>query len=96
MYCGKKKNPPKGKRFGNPNECFLKGRRSGFIGGLTKGLVPLTRDSLNSLRKDVVREIAYRFQVSGYSQMTKEVLIENILRNKGNARTYNLDNLKNN
>jgi|DEB0MinimDraft_10_1074344.scaffolds.fasta_scaffold08956_6 hypothetical protein len=95
MYCGKKKNPPKGKRFGNPNECFLKGRRSGFIGGLTKGLVPLTRDSLNSLRKDVIREIASRFGVRRYSLMSKEELITNILDNRGNATSYNLDNLKN-
>jgi hypothetical protein len=95
MYCGSKQRPPKGKRFGNPNECFLKGRKAGFVAGLSKGFVALTLDGLNSLRKDVVREIAYRFRVGGYSQMTKAVLIENILRNKGNATTYNLDNLKN-
>jgi len=30
MYCGKNKNPPRGKnRFGTPNQCFLKGRKAG-------------------------------------------------------------------
>jgi hypothetical protein len=95
MYCGNKTRPPRGKRFGTPNECFLKGRKAGFIGGISKGLIPLTRDGLNGLRKDVVREIAFRFGVRRYSQMTKEELINAIMRVKGDATTYNLDDLKN-
>lgn len=95
MYCGNKTRPPRGKVFGTPNECFLKGRKAGFVGGVSKGLVKLTPDGLNGLRKDVVREIAYRFGVTGYSQMSKEGLINAILRIKGDATTYNLDNLKN-
>lgn len=93
-YCGRKTKVPKGKVQGTPNQCFLKGRKSGYIGGISLGLIKLDLDSLNSLRKDVVREIAYRFGVMGYSNMTKQVLIENILRNKGNVKTFNLDNLK--
>jgi len=94
MYCGKERQPPKGKRFGTPNQCFLKGRKAGFVGGVSKGLVPLTRDGLNQLRKDVVRELAFRFGVRNYSQMSKEQLVNGILENRGNATTYNLDNLK--
>jgi len=94
MYCGKNKNPPRGKTFGTPNQCFLKGRKSGFVAGLSKGLVPLTRDGLNQLRKDVVREMAFRFGVRNYSQMSKEQLVNGILENRGNSKTYNLDNLK--
>ena len=95
MYCGNKTRPPRGKVFGTPNQCFLKGRKAGFVGGISKGLVKLAPEGLNGLRKDVVREIAYRFGVTGYSQMTKAELINAIIQSKGDATTYNLDNLKN-
>jgi hypothetical protein len=94
MYCGSKTRPPRGKVFGTPNQCFLKGRKAGFIGGISKGLVKLTPDGLNGLRKDVVREIAYRFGVTRYSRMTKAELINAIIQVKGADTTYNLDDLK--
>ena len=96
MYCGNKDKVPKGKTRGTPNECFLKGRTAGFVGGVSKGIINLNQRSLNNLRKDVVREIAYRFRVRGYSNMTKPELIAGIIRNKpDNVNTYNLDNFKN-
>ena len=97
FYCGRKTKLPRGKnRFGTPNECYLKGRQSGFIGGISKGLVPLTVEGLNPLSKDVIRDIAYKFRVPSYSRLSKEGLITAILRVKtDNVKTFNLDDLKN-
>ena len=97
MYCGKKKKLPRGKnRFGTPNECYVKGRQSGFVGGISKGLVSLTDEELNKLSKDVIRDIAYKYSVPRYSTLGKAGLITAILRDKpANVKTFNLDELKN-
>ncbi len=93
-YCGTKTIPPQGRPRGTASQCFILGRRAGYIGGISKGLVKLTQGELNKLKKDVIRVIAMKFNVSNYSRMTKEQLIQNILRLKGQRRTFNLDDLR--
>ena len=93
-YCGTLKTPPNGRPRGSASQCFILGRRAGYIGGISKGLVKLTQGELNKLTKDVVRVIAMKFNVSRYSRMTKEQLITNILRVKGQRKTFNLDDLR--
>lgn len=94
-YCGTKLIPPQGRPRGTASQCYILGRRSGFIGGISRGLVNLNQVELNRLTKDVVRVIATRFNVVGYSRMTKDQLIQNILRiNRGQRRTFNLDDLR--
>ena len=93
-YCGTKTPPPQGRPRGTASQCFILGRRIGYFGGISKGLVKLTQGELNRLTKDVVRVIAMKFNVSGYSRMTKEQLITNILRLRGQRRTFNLDDLR--
>lgn len=93
IYCGTK-NTPKNRIKGTSNQCFLLGRRAGYIGGITKGIVELTQSSLNTLTKDVVRAIAQKFNVTGYSKMKKDELIRNILRLKKSRNTFNLQELK--
>jgi len=93
-YCGTKDNPPQGRPRGTSTQCFILGRRAGYIGGISKGLVKLTRGELNKLFKDVVRVIAMKFNITGYSRMSKDELITNILRVKGQRRTFNLDDLR--
>jgi len=93
-YCGAKK-PSKGQRIGTSTECYYLGRKAGFVGGISKSNVELTQKGLGGLRKDVVREIAFRFKVNNYSNMLKTDLIDNILAKKGNNKFFNLSELKN-
>jgi hypothetical protein len=93
-YCGTKK-PSKAQRIGTPTECYYLGRKSGFVGGISKSNVELTQKGLGGLRKDVIREIAFRFNVKNYSNMLKTDLIDNILAKKGNKKFFNLSELKN-
>lgn len=93
-YCGAKK-PSSGERRGTSTECYYLGRKAGFVGGISKSNVELSQKGLGSLRKDVVREIAFRFKVNNYSNMLKTDLIDNILAKKGNNKFFNLSELKN-
>lgn len=92
-YCGAKK-VPKGERRGTSTECYFIGRKAGFVGGISKSNVKLTQTGLGQLRKDVLREIAYRFNVKNYSHMLKADLINNILAKKGNKEYFNLMEFK--
>ena len=93
IYCGKK-NTPKNRVKGTSNQCFLIGRKAGYIGAISKGIVELTQASLNKLSKDIIRAIAQKFNVTGYSKMNKDELIQNILRRKKTRKTFNLQEFK--
>ena len=97
VYCGGKQRPPGNKVFGTPNECYLKGRKAGFVGGIQKGVIKLNRTELNKLRKDVIRSIAVKFMVNNYSNLSKEQLMAGILERaqRQNQDTFNIDDLKN-
>lgn len=36
IYCGRNAVPPAGKVRGTSNQCFLQGRKAGFVGGISK------------------------------------------------------------
>jgi hypothetical protein len=93
IYCGKK-NTPKNRIKGTSNQCFLLGRKAGYVGGVSKGIVELSQPSLNTLTKDIIRAIAQKFNVTGYSKMNKDELIRNILRLKKTRKTFNLQDFK--
>jgi hypothetical protein len=93
-YCGSKK-PTSKERKGTPTECYYLGRKAGFVGGISKSNIELSQKGLGSLRKDVLREIAFRFKVKNYSHMLKTELIDNILARKQNTKFFNLSELKN-
>ena len=79
IYCGSKKTPA-GKVRGTSNQCFMVGRKAGFIGGISKNNITKNEVIANgsNMGQRVLQGIAKALGIKKYSEK-KSIILPKIL-----------------